>query len=225
MTADKSDDREQKLRESSLAFFGAITASVSHELNNIISIIDQTAGLLGDLLAGVKYGRPLSEEQLERIAEKVKNQTERGVRFIKRLNTFAHSTDEPVREFELNQLVENLTALTDRQAGLKGVNLQARYTDQPLKLVNSPFLLQQVLFLIIKNMLVRSEKKDTITVSVSKQDNGGRIEIVAPAKDSAEPEYPENLELLVESLEGSLKVGSDPGKICYEILIHGIKYK
>ncbi|MBN1212285.1 MAG: hypothetical protein JXA92_06875 [candidate division Zixibacteria bacterium] len=225
MTADRSDERERILRESSLAFFGAITASVSHELNNVISIIDQTAGLLGDLLAGARYGRPLTEEQLERLAEKVKNQTGRGVQFIKRLNTFAHSADEPVREFELNQLVENLTALSDRLAGLKGVTLRVQFTNQPLKLVNNPFLLQQTLFLIIKNLLTRSEKNDSITVSVSEQDNGGKVLIIAPAKESAEPDRPENLELLVESLEGSVKVGSEAENICYELLIPGIKYR
>ena len=225
MTADSNEEREKILRESSLAFFGAITASVSHELNNVISIIDQTAGLLGDLLAGARHGRPLSEEQLERVAEKVKNQTGRGVQFIKRLNTFAHSSDEPVREFELNQLVENLTALSDRLAGLKGVTLQTSYTDQPLKLVNNPFLLQQTLFLIIKSLLARSEKNDTIEISVAALDAGGKVTVTAPAKDAAGPDRPENLELLVESLQGSLKVDSDSEKISYEINIPGIKYK
>jgi C4-dicarboxylate-specific signal transduction histidine kinase len=225
MTNGINDEREKKLRESSLAFFGAITASVSHELNNVISIIDQTAGLLGDLLAGAQHGRPLSEEQLERIAVKVKNQTERGVKIIKRLNTFAHSTDEPVREFEVNQLVENLTALTERLAGLKGVNLHAQYLDQPYKLVNNPFVLQQTLFLIIKKLLTRAEKNDSVTVAVSRRESGVGVTITGPAKTAPEPEHPENLELLVESLRGTWSVTAEGDKTIYEITIPGIKYQ
>ena len=57
-------DIERVMWENSLAFFGAITASVSHELNNVMSIIDQNNGLLKDLLA---VGHPISNERLERI--------------------------------------------------------------------------------------------------------------------------------------------------------------
>ena len=89
MSSDSGDEREQLRREKDLAFFGAITASVSHELNNVISIVYQTAGLLNDLLAGAQRGRPISDERLEQIAIRIGEQTERGAAIIKRLNAFA----------------------------------------------------------------------------------------------------------------------------------------
>ena len=52
MTGRNDQTDEQLLRERSLAFFGAITASVSHELNNVISILDQNlVGILSAKLA------------------------------------------------------------------------------------------------------------------------------------------------------------------------------
>jgi len=63
-------EQERLLKDEGLAFFGAITASISHELNNVIAIIDQSAGLLNDLLAGAQYGRPITNEKLERISKK-----------------------------------------------------------------------------------------------------------------------------------------------------------
>ena len=33
-----------------LTFFGKVNASISHELKNILAIISETAGLLGDLV-------------------------------------------------------------------------------------------------------------------------------------------------------------------------------
>ncbi|MBL7192196.1 hypothetical protein ISS30_10950, partial [bacterium] len=46
------------------------------------------------------------------------------MRIIKRLNTFAHSVDDPVRQFDLVQLVDNFIRLAQRLASLKRVNLE-----------------------------------------------------------------------------------------------------
>ncbi|MEJ2737106.1 MAG: histidine kinase dimerization/phospho-acceptor domain-containing protein, partial [Anaerolineae bacterium] len=153
MTDDSGNNREKQVGEKELAFFGAITASVSHELNNVISIIDQTAGLLQDLLAGAREDQPIPNERLQRIADSVAAQTDRGVRIIKRLNTFAHSVDDPVKEFEINPTVENLVALARRFASLKRVELEAKLPDTPPKVTNNPFRVQQALFTCLRYML------------------------------------------------------------------------
>ncbi len=224
MTPDDKNDRTQKLKNGDLAFFGAVTASVSHELNNIVSIIDQSAGLLTDLLAGAQSGRSLSPEQLGRIADRIKHQTSRGVDFIRRLNAFAHSTDEPVREFELNQLVENLVALTVRFANLKGVNLKVAYSDQPLNIITSPFLIQQVLYLIIKNILDRALKNDDITLSIERHDRTqASLVITSAARGEPEPQKVAEWKALVGIIEGEFFVKIQGEKIIFEILVTGVR--
>jgi hypothetical protein len=42
----------------SLAFFGKVNASISHELKNVMAIISETAGLLGDLSEMARGGHP-----------------------------------------------------------------------------------------------------------------------------------------------------------------------
>lgn len=224
MTPDDNNGRSQKLKNGDLAFFGALTASVSHELNNIISIIDQSAGLLTDLLAGAQSGRPLSPEQLERIADRIKYQTGRGVDFIRRLNAFAHSTDEPVREFELNQLVENLAALTVRFASLKGVNLKVTYSDQPLNIIASPFLIQQVLYLIIKNILDRALKNDDIALSIERHDRThARLVVTSMARGEPEPQKAAEWKALVGIMKGEVFISTQGEKIIFEILVPGVR--
>ena len=214
---------EKELHEGSLAFFGAVTASVSHELNNVISIIDQTAGLLGDLLAGVQYGRPLSEEQLQRIADKVKLQTERGVGIIRRLNKFAHSADEPVREFDLNGVIENLTALTERLANLKAARQEITLCEQPLLMTGNPFLTQQAVFLIIRELFDQAVRDDVLKVAVAKVDGRVRLELSLSGKELRVPENIEYIKSLTGALGGELNVGPEKGDNTYEVILSGVK--
>lgn len=166
---DSNFELSELLRTQELAFFGRITANVTHELNNIISIIDQSAGLLGDLIAAVQFGRPIPEEKLQRISDNISTQSKRGFDFIKRLNTFAHTTDDPVKDFELIQLIENLVALTRRFADLKNVSLESRFAEGSIKIRNNPFQVQQAVFCCIDLALGVSEKDDSILVRCSRE--------------------------------------------------------
>jgi len=214
------NDQEQLLREKSLAFFGAITASVSHELNNVISIIDQTAGLLEDLLYGAQQGRPIQNERLERIATRVRKQTQRGVGIIKRLNRFAHSVDDPVGEFELNNLIENLTALNQRFASLKRVNLETHYSDEPINIICSPFLIQQVLFLCIKMALDASQENDTIIVAINSDDDEVKMSVKGRKLEQDVNElYSDYLDQLMTIMGGNIEVKSDDNQSVFKILI------
>jgi FixJ family two-component response regulator len=67
----------------------------------VLSIIDQTGGLLSDLISAAQKGIPIKEERLKTIADKIATQTERGTRIVKRLNQFAHSVNEPSKRVDL----------------------------------------------------------------------------------------------------------------------------
>ncbi|MEE4112297.1 MAG: hypothetical protein V2I40_05740, partial [Desulfobacteraceae bacterium] len=48
----------------SLAFFGKVNASISHELKNVMAIISETAGLLGDLSEMARGGGSVDPDML-----------------------------------------------------------------------------------------------------------------------------------------------------------------
>jgi len=85
--------REESLERNGLVFFGTLTASVTHELNNVLSIIDQTRGLLEDLAVGAASGRAIDPARLETIATRIDRQVRKGVEIMSCLNRFAHSLD------------------------------------------------------------------------------------------------------------------------------------
>ncbi len=202
-------DQERLLRENGLAFFGAITASVSHELNNVISIIDQSTGLLEDLLYSAQGGKPIPNERLQRIADRVSTQTQRGVRIIKRLNSYAHSVDDPVCEFEMNSLVENLIRLCQRFADLKKVSLETSFSDEPINIASSPFLVQQVLYLHIKRILALSNPDETITLSTSSDESSAHMSVECVQSAIADDFEVDYLNLLLERLGGSSEMLTD----------------
>ncbi|NQU04872.1 MAG: hypothetical protein HQ568_02175 [Calditrichaeota bacterium] len=203
--------QEQILREKGLAFFGAITASVSHELNNVISIINQTAGLLDDLLYGVQSGKQIPTERLQKIADRVTDQSQRGVDIIKRLNTFSHSVDDPIREFEINILIENLINLCRRFADMRKVNLQTQFSDELINITNNPFLVQQALYLNYRRILGMLDPNETIIISVESGENCVNLflkcAIVDLVNDDFDNEY---YNLLLERISGSFDILTDP---------------
>jgi C4-dicarboxylate-specific signal transduction histidine kinase len=218
MTDDTGRNHKNQFGEKELAFFGAITASVSHELNNVISIIDQTAGLLQDLLAGTGPDRPIANERLQKIADSVATQTERGVRIIKRLNTFAHSVDDPIKEFEINPTVENLIALARRFASLKRTEIEISLTEPSAKITNSPFRVQQVIFACLKHILNESKPGNKIFVSVAISTGSVSIVIDGAVSDQKESDI-DFLEMLSDRVNGQITFSTDNERARFELTL------
>jgi C4-dicarboxylate-specific signal transduction histidine kinase len=168
-----------------LKFFGTITASVSHELNNVISIIDQVAGLLEDQLAALKAGQPLHPERLQDVHGRIQKQTQRGIEIIKSLNQFAHAVDEPLCEFELAALMRNFLALTDRLAGLRRTRLEASYPATELRMTGNPFLLQQAVFIGLQGFLATARPHGVIKITVDRHATG--VSIAISGQEAGDP--------------------------------------
>ncbi len=166
-----NDKPDRTAHDRKLHFFGMITASVSHELNNVISIIDQVAGLLSDLIAAADSGYPINLEKLKTVQERIRRQTQRGVGIIKRLNKFSHSVDEPFLEFDPGAVVENLMALAARFAELKKVTLETNLPQGSVTITNNPFTLQQAVFFCFRHALDVSERGETLRVAMDYNDS------------------------------------------------------
>lgn len=168
---------EELIRERSLAFFGAVMASVSHELNNVISIIDQSSGLLEDYAMISEQGKTPPADKLRSIADRVGRQTKRGLGIISRLNKFAHSADHPKVECNLSDVVVNITTLSNRLADMKKVELETAVPEQPLITEIDPFSLQQLLFSTIRGMLDLSHGGERIVLSVEMDEDGAVVTV------------------------------------------------
>jgi C4-dicarboxylate-specific signal transduction histidine kinase len=120
-----------------IQFMGKITASVTHEMQNVFAIIKETAGLMDDLIAISKDGQFQHQERFQRAIANIGKQVERGVRLAGELNNFAHSADD-ARSVDLNEVVSNLVSLSQRFARTKRVVLShSASAASPATTVNS----------------------------------------------------------------------------------------
>jgi C4-dicarboxylate-specific signal transduction histidine kinase len=211
--------KDSLLFQDSLAFFGAITASVSHELNNVVSILNQNGGLLEDLLAGVREGRPLRTERLERIAETFRVQTERGIGIIKRLNTFAHSADEPVRAFNLNETAENLVSLAQRPAMLKKATLSFVPSAEPAMVTGSPFMVQQAIFRMIRMALSAAQGNEILALSLQLHDDVISLEMRGVRIHQEQHPEQGRLDVLMRHIGGKADCRSEGGELVFVLTI------
>jgi len=196
-----------------LAFFGALAASVTHELNNALSIIDQAGGLLGDLAAGAAAGREIDPRRLETVRERIDRQVRKGVEIVNRLNRFAHSIDEPAGEFDAVAETENLVALTLRFAELKKVRLELAPGAEEIRARGDAFALQQALFACLRSALDGAEEGDRIEVRPRRDGGEGVLDVSGPARPAAGGDDARlaEAERLMETLGGSCRARSGEG--------------
>jgi C4-dicarboxylate-specific signal transduction histidine kinase len=222
MNDEHIENADARLLYGGLAFFGAVTASVSHELNNVISIIDQTTGLVEDMIAAADSGKPISVEKLEQAVDAQQRHTARGLEIIKRLNTFAHSSDVPRREYDMNEAIRNLVELSRRLAGLKRVSLELQLPSEPVVITGNPFLMQQLVFASIQRALQDAGRDEVIAVSVAGAASGAEVTIDTPELAMTQDE---SVSPLITSLlrlaPGTLAITAESGRTVFRYHFSG----
>lgn len=200
---------DQVLHEEELAFFGKVTASISHELNNVLSIINEYTGLMNDLCCTDQNDNPIEVERIKKITSNVVEQIKREQKLIKLLNRFAHRLDTPIVEFNLNELVDDIITLSRRFASLKKVSLELTLTEENILITNNPCRIQFTVFSCLQLALEDSKANDCITIGLDKTETHGLLKISARSYNDNEDQ--EKIMELISSL-----VENIGGKINYE---------
>ena len=133
------------MKANELAFFGKIAAGVTHELKNVLAIINESNGLMGDIL-GMQKDAPFPyREKFDRSIKKIEEQVRRGVEITSRFNRFAHSMDYPRADVDLNSIVTQTVALAQRFAALQNVELKGAVLNCPIMFFTNAFKVQMAL--------------------------------------------------------------------------------
>jgi hypothetical protein len=117
-------DDTKELLEKGLRFFGRETARQTHEITNVLNIINELGGLLGDMAYAAKQGQAFEPDRIEEIAEKVQRQVKRGEIIVRGLNRFSHSADVLKGIFGLEELNDRLVFLSERPVRLARAKLR-----------------------------------------------------------------------------------------------------
>jgi signal transduction histidine kinase len=163
------------IAESGLQFFGEIAASISHEIKNVLAIINENAGLLEDLTLLAEQGIAIDPQRLKAMSEALMRQIKRADTIVKNMNRFAHSADTSIETADLNDIVGLLMALSNRFAATRGFRLNPKLNPNPVTLRTSPFLLMNLLWLCLDFAMEAAEGDKIVDLVTQKADDGIQI--------------------------------------------------
>lgn len=165
------------LTDSGLKFFGAMTASISHELKNRFAIVNEQAGLLTDLVQMAAKGADIAPERLERLAAAVKKQVSLADDLLKHMNRFSHSVDRLTGETDISLVLGCIAALSKRPADMRNVSLDLRLPGAPVMAQTSAFWLMDLIWTLLDAAMGTAGSARTLTLSCEVATQGALIKI------------------------------------------------
>jgi len=176
------NDESRLLAVDGVRFFGEMSASISHEIKNVLAIIKENAGLLQDMLAMNAKGIPLNPERLNRLAESIDRQVARGDGIVKNMNRFAHSADHPSETVDVHETIGFVVDLAARLIAMKGRPPQVETATVPVMAVTNRFFLERLIWACLYRALKTCDPQGAIGVVAEKTDTV-RIRFQGVAED------------------------------------------
>lgn len=202
-----------------LAFFGKMSACISHDIKNHLAIINEKAGLCGDLLfMAEEKGRPLDLEMIKELAKNIGQQVKRADQVVKDLNRLAHSVDEPYCLVDLNETVALIASIPQRLVSSKGIRLDINLSTSGIQVESNPFFLMYIIFYFIDNAMSVSNDGE---VQVHLKDVGDAGQVTISGSFEAEVHstdaIPASISVLEEKLGVRVELESNTGKVVISV--------
>jgi len=209
---------EQVVETGKLASIGELASGIAHEINNPVAIMVEEAGWIEDLLEEEEFKEGENLSEFQRALEQIRTQGKRCKEITHKLLSFARKTDSRIQDVHLNDLIEELMALSAQRAKFSNVDIRVDLEAGLPTLHLSQTEMQQVLLNLINNALDAMEKTGG-TLNVSSRLEGDYI-VVEVADDG--PGIPEaNLARIFDPFFTTKPVGKGTGlglSICYGII-------
>jgi C4-dicarboxylate-specific signal transduction histidine kinase len=199
MTTDPRDTEDENLR-----FFGIVVASISHEIKNVMAIINEKAGLLKDLTLMAQKGMALDMNRVQSIADDMRSQIKRSDAIIKNMNKFAHSVDEEVQQVNLNELTALMTILSERFASRLGVTLSFQSLQTDVIIRTHPFRLEYMIWHCIHLAMGKCAEPKTLTVAVEKSGQSAQVKFIFNSRESEKSSQLGNVDRLLRPLKAEI---------------------
>ncbi len=201
-----------------LASVGELAAGVAHEINNPVAIMVEEAGWMGDLLEEEEIKNSKNLAEFRRAIGQIKDQGRRCKEITQKLLSFARKTDGTVQDIEINEVLEELVALSAQRAKYALVTIQTHFEQNLPHLKLSLSELQQVFLNLINNSLDAMETKGG-SLTIESRLEKDRIVVEVTDTGMGIPEA--NLNRIFDPFFTTKSVGKGTGlglSICYGII-------
>ena len=189
-----------------LRFFGKVSASIAHELKNVLAIINENAGLLEDLSYAAQRGSAIDPERLNRACRQFTKQINRADGILKNMSHFAHSVDQFDAQIDLHELARLVANLAGRLAAMCKITIEVQRPASPVVFSGNPFLLQNLLWLYLEFAFTMTAVGGTVRLNPAQDDAGTTLRIggIDNIDDNFVSQLPAGSEDLLVALGGEL---------------------
>ena len=196
------------------AFIAKITASTTHEIRNVLAIIKESAGLIGDLVHASSEARPLNQDRVIRAIDRVDAQITRGADLLTNLNRFAHSLDHVTEQVDLNLEADQVAPLCERFARQKGHTVEVEHGADGLSVELNALYLHMAFCSAVDCCLEGMDEPGTVWMRTGKAGEVVSVEFTGEVGDAPAPSPPSAatnwgiLEGLVQELGATVEPSS-----------------
>ncbi|MCF8024388.1 MAG: two-component sensor histidine kinase [Desulfobacteraceae bacterium] len=162
-----------------LSSIGRLAAGVAHEINNPLSIINEKAGLMKDL---VEHDMHHDKEKLMRPVNQVLHSVDRCRDITHRLLGFARRMGVQYETLDANEVLKETLGFLEKEAHHRDIHIEYNFSESIPQISSDRGQLQQVFLNILSNafaavddggrIVLSTWEKDKNSVAVSIQDNG-----------------------------------------------------
>jgi len=207
---------EQIIEAGKLASVGELAAGIAHEINNPVAIMVEEAGWIEDLLE--EDGSCEDPAEARRALKQIKNQGVRCKQITHKLLSFARKTDPELRKVQLNELIDEVVALSEQRVKYSNVKLKLNLTPHLPEVYASPSEFEQVLLNLVNNALDAMTPEGG-TLEITTRVDGGHV--VVDVADTGQGIPKANLARIFDPFFTTKPVGKGTGlglSICYGII-------
>jgi C4-dicarboxylate-specific signal transduction histidine kinase len=175
-----SDEIERETADARFCFIGKILSLYTHEVKNHLAVINESVGLIGDILE-FDAGAANPAQMLE-IVQNVKAAIKRSSEFTGFLNRFGHRMDAPSSSFNAGEAVEEIAALLHKAAAQHRVTIETDPAADLPPVAGNPAMLQFILFLFLHGAITGVEEGASVSVRTRKSPRGVSVLITTAGK-------------------------------------------
>lgn len=216
---------------SKMASIGRLAASVAHEINNPLAIINEKAGLIKDLFT---YQKIYAEDRkLRDLVESILRSVNRAGTITKRLLNFARNLEAAIEPIQLKEVLRDVISFLEKEAEHRSVTITQDISDDIPLFESDRGKIQQIFLNIMNNAFaavndgghleIRARREGKTVFSITFQDNGHGIpkdelqHIFEPFFSTKADQGGTGLGLsitynLIQELGGQIAVESEVGK-------------
>lgn len=198
---------QAKHPDENVLFIGRIVASYSHEIKNILAIINESSGLMHDLITLKKEDLSEHTQRFAQTLEEIEEHVHRGQELSTHLNVLAHAPDKEVGGVDLGKSMQTVFDLTKRLVRNKSLSVKMHPLEGKLLITTRPLEFLHLIFCALEWAMARSQPGAEIVFQPQGTEDGVHIEITGWTEhDGQEDDVSHRLQRLAAVLQGACTV-------------------